>query len=188
MMMTRKNSILGAALLAGSVLFGLGAQAQPAHQDNHRPAPPARNDRRPPPAAAPARPDARPNVRPDARPNVRPDTRPNMRPDVRPNVRPDVRPNVRPNMRPDLRPGSYGAPGHRRYYRPPVVYSGRPFGLMIGGLSIMLGGAMPYGSYPIDDWAYYNLPMPCCGQYWAQYGQSYLLISPDGVVLQAITP
>ena len=86
--------------------------------------------------------------------------------------------------RPDDRSGPYrppvaGAPHALPRYRQPAVI-----------VSILIGSTLPYGydDYPIDNWAYYNLPAPCCGQYWVQYGQSFLLVNPDGVVLQVFTP
>ena len=81
--------------------------------------------------------------------------------------------------------------------RPPAVTAPRPplryrQPAIIVTPSILIGSVLPYGYgynyYPTDNWSYYNLPAPCCGQYWVQYGQSFLLVSPDGVVLQVFTP
>ncbi|MDR2991951.1 MAG: RcnB family protein [Burkholderiaceae bacterium] len=93
---------------------------------------------------------------------------------------------------PSVRPGY-----HAGTYRPPVA-AAPPYPLpqyrqpvTIITPSILVGNALPYGYsgyYPIDNWGYYNLPAPCCGQYWVQYGQSFLLVSPNGVVLQVFTP
>jgi Ni/Co efflux regulator RcnB len=93
-----------------------------------------------------------------------------------------------PPVRPDYHAGAY---------RPPVT-AAPPYPLpryrqpvTIITPSILVGSVLPYaysGYYPIDNWGYYNLPAPCCGQYWVQYGQSFLLISPSGVVLQVFTP
>jgi|GEM_PF-3334682 len=170
-MTVRKNSVatlISAVLLAGSVLGGLPAQAQQHERGapgNHMGGGGNFNNHRP--AMPPRRPDVRPNVRP-------------------PNVRPEVRRDFRPG--PDFRPGHYrpgGGGGHLRRWLTGAVLIGP-------GLSIMIGNPLPsYGSYPIypvDNWSAYNLPMPCCGQYWVQYGSSYLLMSPNGVVLQAFTP
>ena len=81
-------------------------------------------------------------------------------------------------------------------YRPPMAVA--PYALpryrqpaVIVSPTILIGSVLPYGyggDYPIDNWGDYNLPAPCCGQYWVQYGQSFLLVSPDGVVLQVLTP
>jgi hypothetical protein len=156
--------------LTGSVLIGLPAQAQQTVVHGNQPVvqrAAAPNNNRPAPA------QNQNNPRPPPAPVARPGGQPNVRPPV-------VQPNVRPNVRNDY-PYNYGTgyrPGYPRGSR--VVIS--------PGVFIVIGSAMPYGSYPIDDWAYYNLPQPCCGEYWVQYGPSFLLISPDGVVLQAITP
>jgi len=97
---------------------------------------------------------------------------------------------VRPNYRP-----LPGQPNYRPLYRPPVVARHplpryRQPGMIVTP-SILVGSVLPYGYegyYPVDNWGYYNLPAPCCGQYWVQYDQSFLLVSPDGVVLQVFTP
>jgi Ni/Co efflux regulator RcnB len=39
-------------------------------------------------------------------------------------------------------------------------------------------------NYRIDRWHDYNLPRPRPGMFWIQYGADYLMVNPNGIVIQ----
>ncbi|MDR0458719.1 MAG: RcnB family protein [Burkholderiaceae bacterium] len=107
--------------------------------------------------------------------------------------RQEQRPEAMRPYQPRSSPDDYRA-GPGAYYRPPIPVAPRaPLryyrqpGVIVTP-SLLIGNVLPDGYSPIDNWGYYNLPAPCCGQYWVQYGQSFLLVSPGGEVLQVFTP
>jgi len=39
-------------------------------------------------------------------------------------------------------------------------------------------------NYRVDNWKHYHLPPPRRGHYWVQYGADYVLVGPNGIVVQ----